>query len=265
VVFLSSADSTTKWEGARLGTRLYNALHTALCSHFADPSADPLERLFTGNAYYASKQTTKNPDTFKILSQGQTPQILWIGCADSRIPETTVCHCKPGDIFVHRNIANTIHPDDYNAASVVEYAVTHLKVDKVVVCGHTKCGGAMASLTDVDLGETLNRWLQPLRAYVRYYEPDSFLRTHLTKSRLRRKHWAELKPLSDDARAARVAELNVHQSVDVLEQHPAIKKAMLERELTTHGLIYNLATGQLKILEQSDYKVSCDEAIQDNM
>lgn len=86
-----------------------------------------------------------------------------MGCADSRIPETTVCHCKPGDIFVHRNIANTIHADDINAGSVVEYAVTHLKVQKVVVCGHTKCGGAMASLTDADLGETLNKWLQPIR------------------------------------------------------------------------------------------------------
>jgi carbonic anhydrase len=86
-----------------------------------------------------------------------------VGCADSRIPETTVCHCKPGDIFVHRNIANTIRADDINAAGVVEYAVTHLKVQRVVVCGHTKCGGAVASLTDADLGETLNKWLQPVR------------------------------------------------------------------------------------------------------
>ena len=125
--------------------------------------ADPLELLVTGNAYYANKATSKNPNAFTVLSQGQTPQILWIGCADSRIPETTVCHCKPGDIFVHRNIANTIHANDINAASVVEYAVTHLKVAKVVVCGHTKCGGAIASLTDVDLGETLNKWLHPLR------------------------------------------------------------------------------------------------------
>ena len=242
------------WEGLRLGTRLLNELQTALCSRFADPSADPLERLFTGNAYYASKQTTKNPDAFTVLSIGQTPQILWIGCADSRIPETTVCHCKPGDIFVHRNIANTIHLDDYNAASVVEYAVTHLKVDKVVVCGHTKCGGAMASLTDVDLGETLNRWLQPLREYVQNARDARLERTELTKSSLRRKHWDELDPLDDDARAARVAELNVHQSIDVLEQHAAIKKAMLERGLTIHGLIYDLATGQLKILEQPDSK-----------
>lgn len=175
----------TKWKSARSGRnarascahvslRLYNALYTALCPRLADRAADPLERLFAGNAYFANKQTTKNPDAFTILSQGQAPQILWIGCADSRIPEIIVCHCKPGDMFVHRNIANTIHPDDDSAASVVEYAVAHLKVDKVVVCGHTKCGGAMASLTDLDLGETLNRWLQPLRGYAQ--TPDQSLK-----------------------------------------------------------------------------------------
>ena len=77
-----------------------------------------------------------------------------------------MCNCGPGDIFVHRNIANCVHPDDVSAASVVEYAVTHLKVKKVVVCGHTKCGGAAASLSDADLGTTLNTWLHPVREYV---------------------------------------------------------------------------------------------------
>jgi carbonic anhydrase len=116
----------TKWKGARCGFRLYSALHIAVCSRFADPSVDLLERLFTGNAYYASKQTMKNPDAFTILSQGRTPQILWLGCADSRILETTMCYCKSGDIFVHHKLANTIHSDDYNAASVVQYTVAHL-------------------------------------------------------------------------------------------------------------------------------------------
>jgi carbonic anhydrase len=159
----------TKKASARLGAKEPTPVVCTIAHAFSnlslltDLSVGPLERLLTGNAHYANKQTAKNPDAFAILSKGQTPQILWIGCADSRIPETTICHCKPGDIFVHRNIANTIHADDYNAASVVEYAVTHLKVDKVVICGHTKCGGAMASLTDTDLGETLNRWLHPLR------------------------------------------------------------------------------------------------------
>lgn len=236
---------------AHVTPHVYNVLHTAFCPRIADRTADPLERLFTGNAHFANTQTTKNRDAFMILSQGQSPQILWIGCADSRIPETTVCHCKPGDMFVHRNIANIIRPDDDNAASVVEYAVTHLKVNKVVVCGHTRCGGAIASLTDVDLGETLNRWLQPLRQYVQNPYQKFVQATHLTKKRLRRRHSAELDTLDDEMRAARVAELNVHQSIDVLEQHPAIKRAMLERGLTTHGLIYNLATGRLKALNMA--------------
>ncbi|KAF2621583.1 carbonic anhydrase, partial [Macroventuria anomochaeta] len=192
--------------------------------------ADPLERLATGNAYYANKTTSKNPGAFTVLSQGETPQILWLSCADSRIPETTVCHCKPGGIFVYRDIANTIHVDDINPASVVEYAVTHRKVNKVVVCGHTTCGGTTESLTDVDLGETLNKWLHLLRE-------------------LRRKHRAEPDALDDGVRAARVAELNVHQSIDVLRKYPAIRIAIMEQGLTIHGLIYDLATGQLKVLE----------------
>lgn len=192
---------------------------------------DPINRLLEGNAEYARKKTEEDPSHFENLGKGQSPEVLWIGCADSRVPETTVCECKPGDIFVHRNIANCVHKDDINVASVVEYAVTHLKVQKVVVCGHTKCGGAVASLADGDLGETLNTWLHPTRE-------------------LRRKHAAELAKLpNDDARAVRLAELNVHQSIDVLEEHPAIKRAINERGLTVEGLIYDITTGHLKVLE----------------
>ena len=137
-------------------------LHTS--HHFTNhPTPEPLAHLLTGNATYRTDTTALDPNAFTLLAQGQAPDILWIGCADSRIPETTVCHCKPGEIFVHRNIANTVHPDDLSAASVVEYAVVHLKVNKVVVCGHTKCGGANAALGDDDLGCVLNKWLGPVR------------------------------------------------------------------------------------------------------
>jgi carbonic anhydrase len=104
--------------------------------------------------------------------------VLWIG--DSRVPETTVCNCKPGEIFVHRNIANCVHADDISSASVVEYAVTHLKVKKVVVCGHTQCGGANAALGDTDLGQTLNTWLHPVREYV-YTNPWLQVTTHVVE------------------------------------------------------------------------------------
>jgi hypothetical protein len=124
---------------------------------------DVLDHLLSGNKRFVRSTAEKHPNAFADLAKGQAPEVLWIGCADSSVPETTVCHCKPGDIFVHRNIANTVHGNDFNAASVVEYAVTHLKVDRVIVCGHTKCGGAVAALGDVDLGETLNTWLHPVR------------------------------------------------------------------------------------------------------
>ncbi|KAF2020708.1 carbonic anhydrase [Aaosphaeria arxii CBS 175.79] len=195
--------------------------------------ADAVDRIIAGNRVYSKLAAEQDPNHFVELSKGQAPEVLWIGCADSRIPETTVCHSKPGELFVHRNIANCVHADDINAASVVEYAVAHLKVQKVVVCGHTKCGGANAALGDADLGTTLNTWLHPVRE-------------------LRRKHKAELEKLpDDDARAVRVAELNVHQSIDVLKHHPAIKKAMNDRGLSIHGLIYDLGAGELRLLEEA--------------
>ncbi|KAJ4295301.1 hypothetical protein N0V90_007312 [Kalmusia sp. IMI 367209] len=196
-------------------------------------AADPIDRIVAGNRVFAQKTSEANPNAFVDLTKGQWPEILWVGCADSRVPETTVCDCRPGDIFVHRNIANCVHPDDVSAASVVEYAVVHLQVKKIVVCGHTKCGGANAALSDADLGTTLNTWLHPVRE-------------------LRRKNRAELEKLpNDDARALRVAELNVHQAIDVLKQHPAVKKAASERGLTLHGMIYDIGAGQLRVLEEA--------------
>jgi hypothetical protein len=137
-------------------------------SHFHEPishatPADPLDRFLALNRLYAQHTTAADPNAFVDLAKGQAPEILWLGCSDSRLSESTICQCKPGDIFVHRNIANTVHADDINSASVVEYAVAHLKVKKVVVCGHTKCGGATAALGDADLGQTLNTWLHPVR------------------------------------------------------------------------------------------------------
>ncbi|KAF2787283.1 carbonic anhydrase [Melanomma pulvis-pyrius CBS 109.77] len=197
---------------------------------------DAIDRIVAGNRVYAQQTSEQDPNAFKEWNKGQSPEVLWIGCADSRVPETTVCNCKPGEIFVHRNIANCVPADDISSASVVEYAVTHLKVKKVVVCGHTKCGGANAALADADLGQTLNTWLHPVRE-------------------LRRKHKTELDKLpDDDARSLRVAELNVQQSLEVLRLHPAVKRAINERGLSLHGMIYDIGAGQLRLLEASGVK-----------
>jgi len=195
-------------------------------------SQDALDRVVAGNKTYAKKTAERDPEFFKTLATGQSPEILWIGCADSRVPETTICDCQPGDIFVHRNIANCLHPHDLNASSVIEYATAHLKVKKIVVCGHTKCGGANAGLGDADLGEALNTWLLPIRE-------------------LRRKNKALLDSLpSDDARGNKLAELNVQHSLEVLRQNPTVNRAINERGLTLHGLIYDIAAGELIALEE---------------
>jgi len=196
-------------------------------------SQDPFNRCLAGNQIYKHRVAEDSPDFFPTLATGQKPEILWIGCADSRVPETTICDCKPGDIFVHRNIANILKADDTSAASVIEYGVSFVKVQQVIVCGHTSCGGANAALGDADLGETLNTWLVPLRE-------------------LRRKNKAELEKLpTDGAKANRLAELNVQQSIEVLKQHPAVSKAIRERGLTVHGVIYDIAVGELKPLDDS--------------
>jgi carbonic anhydrase len=193
---------------------------------------DAFDRVIQGNKIYARRLALREPELLVSTAKGQNPEVLWLGCADSRIPETTVCDCKPGDIFVHRNIANILTPNDLSSSSVIEYAIAHVKVKRVMVCGHTKCGGANAAMSDDDLGDTLNTWLAPMRE-------------------LRKRHHAELEKLSTpDAKANRLAELNVHMSLDTLRQNPIIQTAIKERGLTLHGLIYDIPAGELQVLEE---------------
>jgi carbonic anhydrase len=196
------------------------------------PTTDAFDRVIQGNKIFASRLALREPELLERNAKGQTPEVLWLGCADSRIPETTVCDCKPGDIFVHRNIANIIIPNDLSSSSVIEYAVGFVKVKRVMVCGHTSCGGANAAMGDDDLGDTLNTWLAPMRE-------------------LRKKHAAELEKLATpDEKANRLAELNVHMSIQTLKKNPIIQTAIKERGLTLHGLIYDIPAGELQVLEE---------------
>src|SRR5690606_23666087 len=110
------------------------------------------------NKAWAREQTENNPGYFEMLAKTQTPQFLWIGCSDSRIPANEVTGTTPGELFVHRNIANMVVKDDINLLSVVEYAVAHLKVKHVIICGHYGCGGVNAALSDQSFGR-LDQWL----------------------------------------------------------------------------------------------------------
>ena len=155
---------------------------------------------------------------------------VWIGCSDSRCPETTILGLQPGDVFVHRNIANIISPTDINTSAVIEYAVVHLKVKYIVLCGHTACGGAGAALGDSRVGGVLDTWLMPLKA-------------------VRAAHSEELDAIHDEkARAVRIAELNVEAGIKVLMANCVVQEAIKERGMEVHGCMFDLASGRIRDL-----------------
>ena len=180
----------------------------------------------------------EQPDLFPSLAAGQSPEILWIGCADSRCPETSFLALRPGDVFVHRNIANVIQHNDLNSASVIEYAVAHLKVSHIIVCGHTHCGGVAAALGNKKLG-LLDAWLMPLR-------------------RLREENLETLTALPHAEAALKLTELNVAATLRVLKEKNSIQEAIQERGLKLHGAIYDVGSGRMRELnvEESGDAVS---------
>ena len=172
----------------------------------------------------------QSPALFEDLAEGQSPDVLWIGCADSRVPATQIVDCGPGALFVHRNVANLIDASDANAMSVLQYAVESLGVSHVIVCGHYGCGGVRAALDDAGDGP-LRDWLRPLRD-------------------LLEKHTNELEGLNDEARWDRGCELNVEAQVQNIAHTAPVQQAWEEgHDLTVHGWIYQLDDGRIRDLD----------------
>ncbi|KAK6851228.1 Carbonic anhydrase [Apiospora arundinis] len=189
---------------------------------------DPFTYALSSNQAWAGYKSHQNPNFFPTLASGQSPTILWLGCSDSRCPETTILGLQPGDVFVHRNIANIISATDINTSAVIEYAVAHLKVQHVVLCGHSACGGAAAALGDARVGGVLDTWLTPLKA-------------------LRNAHEDELDAIKDDKeRAVRIAELNVEAGVKVLMANMTIQDHIEERGLQVHGCLFDIGSGRIR-------------------
>ncbi|KIH94189.1 carbonic anhydrase [Sporothrix brasiliensis 5110] len=196
----------------------------------ADSKQSSFSYALSSNAAWASYKAHQNPSFFPNLASGQSPKFLWLGCSDSRCPETTILGLQPGDVFVHRNIANIISPTDINTSAVIEYAVVHLKVKYIVLCGHSSCGGSVAALSDSRVGGVLDTWLTPLKA-------------------LRAAHSEELAAIRDDkVRAVRMAELNVEAGVKVLLANVVIQEAIKERGLEVHGCLFDLPSGRVRDL-----------------
>ncbi len=188
------------------------------------------QRLIDGNRKYSLEKRFDDPEYFKKLSLGQTPEYLWIGCSDSRVPANEITNTQSGEIFVHRNIANLVIHTDLNALSVISYAIEVLKVKHIIVCGHYGCGGIRAAMTNDAIG-FVDNWLRNIK--------DVYA-----------KHSIELDSISDlDKRADRLTELNVIEQVKNLCRTKKVQKAWKERSLQVHGWVYGLNSGLVKDLE----------------
>lgn len=192
-----------------------------------------LENLFQSNKDWAEAIKAEDPAFFEKLSAQQTPEYLWIGCSDSRVPANQIVGLMPGEMFVHRNIANCVVHTDLNCLSVIHYAVSVLKVKHIIVTGHYGCGGVAAALTNQQFG-LVDHWIRNIR--------DVY-----------QKQKTELETITDEKeRLNRLCELNVKQQALNVTALPAVQNAWKEgRELTVHGWIYSLEDGLLKQLTDS--------------
>lgn len=191
--------------------------------------------LLVGNQQWAANMANDEAELMASLAQGQSPNYLWIGCADSRVPETTILNRQPGDVFVHRNIANLVKDLDMSCQSVLTYAIDVLKVEHVIVCGHYGCGGVKVAMGQ-DSVPVIDNWLRSVK------------QSCVANA-------AELEAIADEEqRFARMCELNVADQVKNLAQNPIVQKAWQRgQKLQVHGWIYGIADGKL-----TDLKLTVD-------
>lgn len=189
-----------------------------------------LSQLLQRNREWAERVNKEDPTFFEELAKEQHPNYLWIGCADSRVPSNQIMGLKPGEVFVHRNIANMVLHTDFNMLSVLQYAVDVLKVQHVIVAGHYGCGGVKAAMKDQHFG-LIDNWLQNIQ------DVESI-------------HLEELEPLDEQARFDRMCELNVLHQVDNLRRSPIVQDAWNRgQHVELHSWVYNLRDGHLTPLQ----------------
>jgi carbonic anhydrase len=188
-----------------------------------------IKQLLQNNEQWSEELKSSDPEFFNKLSERQKPEYLWIGCSDSRVPANQIVGLIPGDIFVHRNVANLVVHTDFNCLSVLQFAVDVLKVKHVIVCGHYGCGGVDAALQDQQFG-LIDNWLGHIKdiAY---------------------KHREELSGLNDHDKSARMCEINVMEQADNVKRSNIVKDAIKRgQSLQVHSWIYSLRNGRIKDL-----------------
>ena len=205
-----------------------------MCAKFETPENAKVityEGLLEGNKEWVAATLAEDPTYFDRLSAGQKPPILWIGCSDSRVPANQITNTNPGDIFVHRNIANVVVHTDMNMLSVLDYAVNVLEVEHVIVCGHYGCGGVEAALSSKQFG-IIDNWLRNIKDVYRL-------------------HAQEMDAISDHKkRCERMVELNVIEGVFNLTKTSIVQNRWANgKKLTLHGWAYSLQTGLISDLD----------------
>lgn len=198
-----------------------------------------IDKIFISNEQWVKKNLKLDKDYFKNLSKGQNPELLYIGCSDSRVTAEEIIGAKPGEAFIHRNIANMVPNTDLSAMSVIHYAVVHLEVKHIVVCGHYYCGGVKAAMQSADMG-ILNPWLRTIR--------DVY-----------RTHKLELNAISNEEdRYNRLVELNVQEQCFNVIKTSDVQKAYRKRGISVHGWVFDIHSGKLIDLKVDIAKVLAD-------
>lgn len=200
-----------------------------------------LSKIFENNQNWITQNLNQDPNYFKKLATGQNPEVLFIGCSDSRVTAEELMGLRPGEVFVHRNISNMVISIDLNMNSVVDYAINYLKVKHIVICGHYECGGVKAAMEAKDLG-ILNPWLRNIRDVYRI-------------------HKDELNAIGcDTERYNRLVELNVLEQCINLIKIASVQKAYKDRDLQVHGWVFDMHNGEL-----IDLKIDLPEVLKEIM
>lgn len=188
-----------------------------------------LSDLLNNNQYWAQSLTARDPDYFPRLSKAQSPKYLWIGCSDSRVPANEVVGVMPGELFVHRNVANMVVSTDMNLLSVLQFAVDVLRVEHIIVCGHYGCGGVKAALSQQEYG-LIDNWLRPLKG-MRYQYREAF------------------EGLTDKEELDLLCQINVKRQVTNVCHTTIVQNAWYQgRQLSVHGWIYDMNSGLIEDL-----------------
>lgn len=195
-----------------------------------------IQQIFKNNLKWVAEKLSIDEEYFKKLAEGQKPNILYIGCSDSRVSAEELMGVAPGEVFVHRNIANMVPNNDLNSHSVLSYAVNHLEVDHIVVCGHYNCGGIKAAMIQQDFG-ILNPWLRSIRDVYRLHQDELQLLT------------------GEEEKYNRLVELNVQEQCINVIKTADVQKAILKRNITIHGWVFDIHSGQLIDLKIDFHKI----------